>query len=352
LLFTFEIKNIGTANLGYSGWPGIGSQLGGGIRPGVSRKFRADRDQLAAAISHLDRAVEAGSIELVILNELSSEHIKFLVDLQSDALDQLLTNNAIRSPTRVFVSHAAADKDRALLLAAEVERRLEGSRVFVASRPGDIRPGSEWFETIKEELRQADAYIVVVTSSSVERPWVIFETGAAWMSEKPVILASAAGFEAANLDEPLSFWQVYSLETVEEARLVFDQIGAADNELGPFCEAMRQLPAIDVDRTGRIKYGDSYLAWTSVAMQLLGEVQGIPATDDMIAALRSAEEIDDLEFALPGDLIRLAGKGLVPVYETDLRSYRRPLLLTNGEGMLVVRLRPPAELGSASAKVE
>ena len=44
-----------------------------------------------------------------------------------------------RNP-KVFLSHAASDEHIALLLKAEVERRLPGVKVFCSSDPADLPP--------------------------------------------------------------------------------------------------------------------------------------------------------------------------------------------------------------------
>ena len=92
---------------------------------------------------------------------------------------------------RIFLSHAASDRELAQLVHSEIMRVHPNATVFVASRAGDIRADEDWLSVIQRELRAANTYFVLLTPSSIERPWVWFETGAAWMSGKRLVIARA-----------------------------------------------------------------------------------------------------------------------------------------------------------------
>ena len=79
-------------------------------------------------------------------------------------------------PYRVFFSHGGGDTfivDRFLKPTVEAS----GARVFVDA--GHIRYGDDFRETVLEELEQCDELLVLLTPSSIERPWVFAEIGAA-----------------------------------------------------------------------------------------------------------------------------------------------------------------------------
>jgi hypothetical protein len=94
---------------------------------------------------------------------------------------------------KVFLSHAALDRHVAEFVAGELRKQRADLDVFVASRSGDIRADEEWLRAIQSQLRAADAYCVLMTPNSKERPWVWFETGAAWIGGKRWVVARAAG---------------------------------------------------------------------------------------------------------------------------------------------------------------
>lgn len=81
----------------------------------------------------------------------------------------------MRTP-KVFVSHASEDKDRFVLGFAE---RLRGRGIDAWVDKWEILPGDSLVEKIFEEgLKSADAVIIVLSSNSVQKPWVREELNA------------------------------------------------------------------------------------------------------------------------------------------------------------------------------
>jgi tetratricopeptide (TPR) repeat protein len=87
-------------------------------------------------------------------------------------------------PLRIFISHAHAD---AALVSAfkELLERIFG-RTTVAidyssdeSPGGGIQAGTPWLEWILDKVRTADIVVVVLTPESLNRPWLMWESGAA-----------------------------------------------------------------------------------------------------------------------------------------------------------------------------
>lgn len=142
---------------------------------------------------------------------------------------------------RIFLSHAAADERLATLVRDEIARLQPRIEVFLASRPGDIRADEDWLAVIQRQLREADAYVVLLTPQSVTRPWVWFETGAAWMSAKPWILARAAGLTPHDVPLPLSVRQTYSLDDAAGAREVLRPLGITLDDPERFVASVRAL---------------------------------------------------------------------------------------------------------------
>jgi hypothetical protein len=148
---------------------------------------------------------------------------------------------AAAAPELVFISHAAVDRALAERLAEEIGRRLPNTEAFVASRPGDIPPG-EWFETVKARLRDADAHITIITRFSKERPWVLWENGAAWMKLGTPI-TTRLGIGGEEIPEPLRLFHVHALDDVENAAEVFRALGDPGQDLDVFCEQIAAMEA-------------------------------------------------------------------------------------------------------------
>lgn len=74
------------------------------------------------------------------------------------------------SAPKVFVSHASEDKDRFVV---EFARRLRENGVDAWLDQWEMKPGDSLVDKIFEEgLKEARAVIVVLSTVSVEKPWV------------------------------------------------------------------------------------------------------------------------------------------------------------------------------------
>lgn len=241
MIFVFEIRNKLDHNLGFT-LSEAGPDWKRGMSPGERRKLRATADELRRWLPHLESAFEKEQIDLSLKSELDVSEAAFLKKLDSPIFQALLEDAEPARFQRLFISHATVDRAIAERIDEEIQHRLPSLDTFVASRPGDIQGGKEWFEAVKTELKRADAYLIVLTPNSVKRPWVIFETGAGWIAEGKFLTVSA-GIQNSEIPEPLRFFQVWSLESEETARLAFRELGDAGKKLGRFCDEIRELVA-------------------------------------------------------------------------------------------------------------
>ena len=116
----------------------------------------------------------------------------------------------------LFLSHASSDEPIAKVLQDALQEVFAGGvGIFVSSVPGNIRPGDPWFERIHEALQTSSAAAVLVTPTSMQRPWVWFEIGALWERRErgdvrmyPLCVREVP---KADLPEPLRRLQALSL---------------------------------------------------------------------------------------------------------------------------------------------
>ncbi|MGO9454565.1 MAG: toll/interleukin-1 receptor domain-containing protein [Candidatus Binataceae bacterium] len=94
---------------------------------------------------------------------------------------------ALARNSKVFLSHAASDEHIALLLKVEIERRLPGVKVFCSSDPTDLPPGTKWSSEIQQALRESALLIFVASERGLRRPWVWFECGTFWFTDKKIM---------------------------------------------------------------------------------------------------------------------------------------------------------------------
>jgi tetratricopeptide (TPR) repeat protein len=84
----------------------------------------------------------------------------------------------------VFISHTHSDAEIAHAL-SEAIRGVFGDLVTTSystkkELDGGIKPGEEWFRWIVERVRTANIAVILLTPSSTQKPWVLWEAGAVY----------------------------------------------------------------------------------------------------------------------------------------------------------------------------
>jgi len=242
---------------------------------------------------------------------------------------------------RIFLSHAADDGSLAHYLDNVLRQGSPGLKVFVASRAGDIPTGRDWLDVIESELKQADAYLLLLTPFSVGRFWLWYESGAAWMSERPFIPVTAAGLAKGNVPYPLGALQALSLEDPGDVTQLARDLAIAIPDADAFCETVRQLskalphaaktPFQGVTLNGR------FFDWDG-PIHKLDQRTPVPNPPGLTEALQAAGAVPS--FGLVDDLRQFLAKGLAQVYETDRQTWRREILYSE-DGDQVLFVRPP-----------
>jgi hypothetical protein len=78
---------------------------------------------------------------------------------------------------RIFLSHATSDKFIAKAMCQQLD--AVGATTFRDDR--DIDGGDDIPESIRKAITESDEFVVLLTTNSVNRPWVNLEIGAAWV---------------------------------------------------------------------------------------------------------------------------------------------------------------------------
>lgn len=233
--------------------------------------------------------------------------------------------DAVMTPSRkIFLSHAAVDQPLAAMIAAEIEKRASGSEVFVASQPGHIRTGEKWLSVIEEKLSTGDAYIILVTPASVGRPWLWFETGSVWFSNKRILPVIAHGLAIERVPYPLSARQIQNLEREDQLREFFREVGAevSEPEAKTLSARFRTAAAIAPDGWRMFVYEDRKFVWDGPLGNLQDRSEVI-ATRQLMAALEA--QGFKSRCARPTLLGKHMEKGYKQVFESDLTTWKRPV---------------------------
>ncbi len=144
------------------------------------------------------------------------------VRLWSDASRFDAWLDTIVPPTQefdVFISYAAGDSAIADELRNDLQRN--GLKCFMAEK--DIQVATEWQDSIRAALIGSKRILVLLTPRSINRPWVLMETGAAWALGKALI--PALSHVAANeLLDPIRRYQARVIETTAQRQALVNEL--------------------------------------------------------------------------------------------------------------------------------
>jgi len=186
--------------------------------------------------------VRSGEVNGVHLG-LTPEGFRRYRELQANTAESHRGQN-----NRVFLSHAASDEHIALLLKAEIERRLFGVKVFCSSDPTDLPPGSKWSPEIQRALHESTMLIFVASERGLQRPWVWFECGTFWFSGKKIMPLCLGEVRKNGLRPPLSELQAINGDESSDLKTALDVVAAAagstvsdTSDLDSLSEKLKQL---------------------------------------------------------------------------------------------------------------
>lgn len=186
---------------------------------------------------------------------------------------------------KVFLSHAASDEQIALLINAEIERRLPGVKAFCSSDPTDLPPGSKWSPEIQQALRESAVLIFIASQRGLQRPWVWFECGTFWFSGKKIIPLCLGEIRKNALPPPLSELQAINGEEPDDLKIVLDVIGAATGVTGSNAglrELSERLKQLDQEAASvvRVKAGWIGTDWKERFLAYDGPYEGLKEVSD------------------------------------------------------------------------
>jgi len=90
----------------------------------------------------------------------------------------------------IFISHCSADRRLADALCELLQKAFGLSAGAIRCTSVDaykLTPGVQFERKLKRELREAGAFVAIVTRSSLQSTYVLFEMGARWGSERTIV---------------------------------------------------------------------------------------------------------------------------------------------------------------------
>jgi hypothetical protein len=128
---------------------------------------------------------------------------------------------------QIFISHISSEAELAQRLKEKLDHDfLNMPNIFVSSDRRSIQAGTKWLDGVSQALNQADVQLVLCSFESINRPWVNFEAGAAWLRGILVIPVCHTGLSPNELPAPLSVLEGVECGRAEGLEKLYDSIAA------------------------------------------------------------------------------------------------------------------------------
>ena len=245
-----------------------------------------------------------------------------------------------KETNKIFLSHAAVDTRIAEYLETTIQQNIKNASVFRTTRIGQIPSGTEWFSTILKELKLANKYMVLLTPWSMSRPWVCFETGAAWMTDNKLVVVVAGGMSKGDVVEPLKDLQLLSLEIREEAERAFADLGGKLPNGSDFVQTIQALSmdcrdaSLAEDEWDIVNIDGVKYAWDG-PLEKLSDGNPKPLPPEKYPDLQKAGL--QLVSARPDNLLAHFYEGYSILYLVDFKRKRKHRLLTKEHQILLIK---------------
>jgi hypothetical protein len=131
---------------------------------------------------------------------------------------------------KLFVSHSSKDATLAgaLVELLKAALGLAPQEIRCTSVDGHRLPaGAKTDPVLQREIRDAEAFIGVITAASIESAYVLFELGARWGADKHLTPLLGGGADSSYLRGPLSGYNALRCDSVSQLNQLIEDIGAA-----------------------------------------------------------------------------------------------------------------------------
>jgi hypothetical protein len=109
---------------------------------------------------------------------------------------------------KIFISHISEEAGLAGILKEHIDRDFLGMlELFVSTDLASISAGSQWLEAIKKALKDAQIELLLCSKRSIQRPWINFEAGAAYVKDLPLVPICHTDMHPSQLPPPYNVFQ-------------------------------------------------------------------------------------------------------------------------------------------------
>jgi len=126
---------------------------------------------------------------------------------------------------KVFLSHSLIDKKLALYVKELIENVSLGvAEVWLSSALDGLRPGDNMLDEIHQNLSNSDKIIALLTPNSLQRPWILYESGFVAGNKKAEVIPLVFCINKNDLPLPLSAFVIYKGDDIEDINRLIMQI--------------------------------------------------------------------------------------------------------------------------------
>ena len=134
-------------------------------------------------------------------------------------------------PHQLFLSHDTRDRERAAILARMISRVSLGQITVWhssdQSASGGLVPGHVWLDEIRNRLEGSKAVVVLLTPTSLSRPWILFESGFGAAQKHCDVIPVCVGVDRlGDIPFPLAMYQTYQLSDYESLKRFTEKLTA------------------------------------------------------------------------------------------------------------------------------
>ena len=138
---------------------------------------------------------------------------------------------------RIFIIHIQEEFQVAMVLKKWIESAFpEHCEVMVSTDPENIPVVAQYLEKNEQALEDIKALILLCSPHSIQKPWLPFEAGCAWIRKIFIIPVCYSGISREELPQPLSLFPGLDLDQRDFGQQLFMTLA---KELG-----VSELPAI------------------------------------------------------------------------------------------------------------
>lgn len=130
-------------------------------------------------------------------------------------------------PLNIFISHSSADANIAEALIKLFQRALNlpSATIRCTSVDGYRLPaGSRTTDTLRSEVEESKVFVGLLTNTSIQSTYVLFEMGARWASRKPLLPILAAGATPSILKAPLNDYNALDCNNESQIHQMLDDL--------------------------------------------------------------------------------------------------------------------------------